>query len=161
MQMTRLGRFVFVAQWFAAVLLPLFVVLGRGLVGADLGWMAVIGIIYGAFVILLLLVPPLVTLFDREVRAARAERSAFAITSIVLWAAIVVTGLSIPDSGDSGHLDSALMTWTGMSYEVSTSIFAIASAVVGVAYLIAFILAIVGIVRGSSARADAALQPGG
>jgi predicted RND superfamily exporter protein len=161
MQMTRLGRFVFVAQWFAAVLLPLFVVLGRGLVGADLGWMAVIGIIYGAFVILLLLVPPLVTLFDREVRAARAERSGFAITSIVLWAAIVVTGLSIPDSGDSGHLDSALMTWTGMSYEVSTSIFAIASAVVGVAYLIAFILAIVGIVRGSSARADAALQPGG
>jgi hypothetical protein len=157
MQMTRLGRFVFVAQWFAAVVMPVFVFLGRGLVGAEIGWMVVIGMIYGIFVILLLLVPPLITLFDREVRAERTERTAFAITSIVLWAGLVLTGLSIPDSGDSGHLDSALMTWFGMPYEASTVIFTFASAIVGLSYLLTFVLAIIGIVRGSSARADAML----
>ena len=39
------GRATFVAQWVLAVLLPAFVVVGRGLVGAELGWMAVIGLV--------------------------------------------------------------------------------------------------------------------
>src|SRR4051794_13060529 len=106
MEITPFGRFVFVAQWFAAVLLPAFVFLGRGFVGAEIGWMGVIGIVYGVFLILLMLVPPLITLLDREVRADRAERRAFAVASVVLWVSLIAAGVSIPDSGDSGHLDS-------------------------------------------------------
>lgn len=47
MQIVESGRWVRIAQWVLAVLLPVFVVVGRGLVGAELGWMAVVGIVYG------------------------------------------------------------------------------------------------------------------
>jgi len=157
MQIARLGRFVFVAQWFAALLLPLFVFLGRGAVGGELGWMALIGIVYGVFVILLLLVPPLITLFDREVRAERAERTVFAGASIALWVSLVIVGLSIPDSGDSGHLDSAISNWFGVPYEASTVVFGLFAALAGLTYFVTFILAIAGIAAGSSPRATTAL----
>ena len=47
MQFASSGRIVVIAQWVLAVLLPAFVFLGRGFVGAELGWMAVIGVVYG------------------------------------------------------------------------------------------------------------------
>ncbi|WP_426322565.1 hypothetical protein [Microbacterium sp. E-13] len=148
MRIARSGRFVFVAQWVAAVVLPVFFFLGRGLVGAELGWMGIIGIVYGIFVVALLVVPPLLTVFDRESRRARATRQAYDVSSFVLWCAFLLAALTVPDSGDSGHLDSAFTTWFGISYEVSQAVFAVAAAVIGLAYLAAFILAIAGIVRG-------------
>ncbi|WP_106815458.1 hypothetical protein [Microbacterium timonense] len=148
MRIARSGRFVFVAQWVAAVVLPVFFFLGRGLVGAELGWMAILGIVYGLAVVALLLVPPLLTLFDREGRRARATRFAYDIATFVMWGAILLASLTVPDAGDSGHVDSAFMNWFGLSYEASEAVFATAAGIIGLAYLATFVLAIAGIVRG-------------
>lgn len=147
MQIAGSGRFFFILQWVAAVMLPAFVFLGRGFVGAELGWMAIIGIVYGIFVILLMLVPAILTLFDRDVRKARATRTAYGIATLVLWIALVLAGLTIPDSGDSGHLRSAFSVWFGMSYEASSAVFSVAFAVAVAAWVASVVLAIVGIVR--------------
>ena len=147
MHIARSGRFVFVAQWVAAVLLPVFFFLGRGLVGADLGWMAVLGVVYGILAVVVMLLPPVMTLFDRTVRRGKATRFGYDIASFVLWAAFIVAALTVPDSGDSGHLDSALTAWTGMSYETSQAIFTVAAAVIGLAYLATVVLGIIGITR--------------
>jgi predicted RND superfamily exporter protein len=149
MRIARSGRFVFIGQWVAAVLLPVFFFLGRGLVGAELGWMAIIGIVYGLLVVAILLLPPIMTLFDRTVRRQKQTRLAYDVATFVLWAAFLVAALSVPDSGDSGHLDSALTRWTGgaITYEASSGIFAVAAFVVGLAYLATVVLAIIGIAR--------------
>ena len=142
------GRFVFIAQWVLAVLLPIFFFLGRAWVGADVGWLGIVGIVYGIFTILVLLVPPLLTLFDPEARKRRATRLGYDVATILLWITLVVGALTVPDSGDSGHLDSALSTWTGISYETSEALFYGTAVILGLAYLAAFVLAVVGIVRG-------------
>ena len=149
MRIARSGRFVFVAQWVAAVLLPVFFFLGRGLVGAELGWMAIIGVVYGLLAVVVLLLPPVMTLFDRTVRRGKATRFAYDIASFVLWGAFLVAALSVPDSGDSGHLDSALTTWTGggITYETSEAVFAVAATVIGLAYLATVVLGVIGITR--------------
>jgi hypothetical protein len=149
MHIARSGRFVFIAQWVAAVLLPVFFFLGRGLVGAELGWMSVLGVVYGLFVIVVLVLPPVMTLFDRTVRRGKATRFGYDIASMALWVAFIVASLAVPDSGDSGHLDSALTTWTGggITYEASTMIFNVAAFVIGLAYLATLVLGIMGITR--------------
>jgi hypothetical protein len=149
MQIARTGRFVFVAQWVAAVLLPLFFFFGRGFVGAELGWMAIVGIVYGILAVIVLILPPVMTLFDRTVRRGRATRLAYDVGSFVLWGSLLAAALTVPDSGDSGHLNSALTIWTGgaVTYEASQAIFAVASVVTGLAYLAVLIAAIIGIVR--------------
>lgn len=151
MRFAGTGRFVWVAQWVFGALLPVFFFLGRGWIGADIGWLAIVGILYGVLTILALCVPPLLTMFDPEARKKRSTRVGYDIASIVLWLSIIVGALTVPDSGDSGHLDSALSTWTGMSYETSAVIFYGTAVVIGLAYLAAFVLAIVGIVRGRQA----------
>ena len=45
MQITVRHRWVNVWQWILAVVLPAFVIVGRALLGAELGWMAVVGIV--------------------------------------------------------------------------------------------------------------------
>ncbi|WP_243075784.1 hypothetical protein [Microbacterium sp. SS28] len=148
MRFAASGRFVFLAQWVFGVLLPIFFFLGRGWVGADIGYLAIVGVLYGVLTILALLVPPLLTRFDPEARARKSTRLGYDIATIVLWLTLVLGALTVPDSGDSGHLDSALTTWTGISYETSAAIFYGAAVVMGLAYLAAFVLSIVGIVRG-------------
>lgn len=149
------GRFTVVGQWVLAVLLPAFVYVGRALVGAELGWMAVIGIaVYGLPTILLLMLPPVVTLFDRTTRPARTVRRPYAIATWVQWGALVVAGLTIPDAGDSGHLRSALSRWTGLSYEVSETVFYVAFGVLVVAWVTALAAALAGVAV--SRRAPAA-----
>ncbi|MFH8251089.1 hypothetical protein ACH3VR_12035 [Microbacterium sp. B2969] len=148
MRFAGTGRFVFIAQWVLGVLLPIFFFLGRGVVGAELGWLAIVGIVYGILVIFVLLVPPLLTLFDTQSRRARKTRLAYDIPTIVLWVGLLLGALTVPDSGDSGHLDSALSTWTGISYETSQAIFYIAATIIGLAYLAQVVTSIMGIVRG-------------
>ena len=149
MQIARTGRFVFVAQWVAAVLLPLFFFLGRGLVGAQIGWMGIIGIVYGLLVVAILLVPPIMTLFDRTVRREKTTRFGYDVSTFVLWGAFLLASLTVPDSGDSGHLDSAVTTWSGgaISYETSEAIFTVAAIVIGLAYLAIVVFAVLGIAR--------------
>ena len=97
----------------------------------------------------MLLLPPVMTLFDRTVRRGKATRFGYDISSFVLWAALLLGALTVPDSGDSGHLDSALTTWTGgaITYEASEAIFTVAAAVIGLAYLATLVFAIIGIAR--------------
>ena len=149
MHIARSGRFVFIAQWVAAVLLPLFFFLGRGLVGAQIGWLGVLGIVYGLLVVAILLVPPIMTLFDRTVRRQKQTRFGYDVSTFVLWGAFLLASVTVPDSGDSGHLDSALTTWTGgaISYETSQAVFAVAATLIGLAYLATAVFAIIGIAR--------------
>lgn len=158
MNLSRSGRFVFVAQWVFAVLLPVFFFIGRGFVGAEMGWLAVIGVVYGLVVIVVLLLPPVLTLCDREVRRARRTRTAYDVASWVLWAAFVVAALTVPDAGDGGHLDTALTTWTGGAVDdaASTAIYSATAWVIGLAYLATFVIALVGIARVRKAAQDAA-----
>ena len=149
MRIARSGRFVFVAQWVAAVLLPLFFFLGRGLVGAEIGWTGIVGVVYGLVVVAILLVPPIMTLFDRTVRREKETRFGYDISSFVLWAAFVLAALTVPDSDDSGPLDSAVTTWSGggISSETSEAVFGVAAALIGLAYLAAVVFGIIGIAR--------------
>ena len=150
MKIAGTGRFVFVAQWVAAVVLPAFFFVGRAFVGAEAGWLAVLGIVYGIFLILILLVPPLITLFDRPVRTGRRTRRVYDIASFVLWGSIVLAGLTVPDAGDGPSLDSALTVWTGgaIGQDASAVIFSIAGAIAGLAYLGTLVFAIAGVVKG-------------
>ena len=145
----RSGRFVFVAQWVFAVLLPIFFFIGRGLVGAQLGWLSVLGVIYGFFVIVLLLVPPIMTLFDRTVRRQKRTRWGYALSTIVLWAALTIAALAVPDAGDGPPLDAALTVWTGgaISQDAAGSIFAVFAIITALAFVTAFSFALAGIVR--------------
>lgn len=147
------GRFVYYAQWPVAVFLPVFFFIGRGFVGAEIGWLGFFGIVYGLIVMAVLLVPPVLTVFDREVRRARATRVAYDIASAVLWLGIVLGGLTVPDAGDSGQLDTALMTWFGISAPTSAAIFAISVGLTGLSYLATFAIAIMGIARARRAAA--------
>ena len=149
MQIAGSGRFVFIAQWVAAVVLPAFFFIGREFIGGKVGWLGVIGIVYGVVIILFLLIPPILTLFDRDVRKAKATRRAYDIASFVLWGGFLLGGISVPDAGDSGHLPTAITTWTGgaIGDEASTVIFTVAAAIILLAYLAVFVIAIVGIVR--------------
>ncbi|WP_439591037.1 hypothetical protein [Microbacterium sp.] len=149
MRIAGTGRFVFITQWVAAVVLPAFFFVGRAFVGADAGWLAVIGVVYGFFLILLMLLPPLLTVFDRDVRARKATRHWYDIATFVLWGAFLVASLTVPDAGDSGSVNTALTNWTGgaVSNDAAAVICGIAGIVIGIAYLATFVLAIMGIVR--------------
>lgn len=154
MRITSSGRFVFRAQWVLPVLLTLFLLFGRGLVGSPLGWMAFIGIWIAFPLLIAMYVPPLLTLADREVRAAGATRRAYSIASWVLWVALVVTALTVVDGGDSGEVGSALTVWTGeaLSSEVSMTLMIVGGLVSLTALAVTFVLAILGIVRSRSAH---------
>lgn len=153
MRIEGTGRFVFWGQWPAALFLPVFFFIGRGYVGAEVGWLGFFGIVYGLIVIAVLLVPPALTLFDREVRRARATRLGYDIATAVLWLALVVAGLTVPDAGDSGPLDSAFTTWFGISAQASAAVFAVAAGATGLAYLAALVTAGMGIAHDRRARA--------
>ncbi len=150
MQLLHSGRAIVILQWVLAVVLPAFVAIGRGFVGAQLGWMAVFGVFYGPILIVALLVPPILVLFDRPARHGRTVRRHYATATIVLWIALVVAGLSIPDAGDSGSVPTALSTWTGMSDEASGAIFTVAAVIAVLSWGVALVMAIVGIRRGRS-----------
>lgn len=132
------GRYVFWSQWVLAVFLPFWIFVGRGFLGAGLGWVGFLGLASGWILIVLLLVPPVLTLLDAPVRRARATRTWYDIATALLWLGLLVAGLSIPDSGDSGDLDTVFMLWFGASEAVSAVVFAIAAS----ASLIAWIAAV-------------------
>jgi hypothetical protein len=150
MRISSAGRFVFIAQWVLAVVLPVWLFLGRGLLGAELGWLVVLGLLYGIVVIAALLLPPLLTLFDRTVRARAAARTGYAVSSFVLWGGFLVASLGVPDASDApGGLRPALTVWTGgaISIDSATAVFGAASVIIGLAYVATLVLAVAGIFR--------------
>jgi hypothetical protein len=149
------GPFVFYGQWPMALFVPLFLFIGRSSVGAEVGWLGLIGLAYGWSMILLLLVPAVLTLFDRVVRRERATRMGYDIATALLWLVLIVAAIAVPDSSDSGHLDSALTVWTGgdVTRTASTVVFAVALAGAVIAYLAALVFAVRGIIASRHAAA--------
>lgn len=146
MQIAVRHRWVNVWQWILAVVLPAFVIVGRALLGAELGWMAVVGIVvYAAPTVLALLLPPVLTRFDRQAREAGGVRRTYAISCFVLWGGLFLAGLSIPDSGDNGHLRSVVSRWFGVSYEVSEVVFYVALMAAVIAWAVSLAVAASGI----------------
>ncbi len=147
MQIRAEYRWVALWQWILAILLPAFVLVGRSLLGAELGWMAVVGlVVYAAPTVLALLLPPVLTGFDRLAQEARGVRRTYAIACFVQWGGLVLAGLTIPDSGDSGHLLSVLSRWFGLSYDASTVVFYVALMAVVIAWVIGLAVAGSGVV---------------
>lgn len=139
------GRFVRIFQWIAPVVLVVFVLFGRALFGAPLGWMAAIGLFIAPFVIIAMYIPPIIGLFDREAKAARSTRVFYDVTSYVLWAAMLLMGLSLVDGGDSGDVGSVLTTW-GLPDPVAEGMFVgalIFSILAWIATLVAAIASVV------------------
>ncbi|RLK46611.1 hypothetical protein [Microbacterium telephonicum] len=148
MRIASFGRPVFVLQWVLAVLLPIWVFLGRGFVGAEMGWMGVLGFLYGPIVILLLLLPPVLALFDPIARRGRTVRVIYGIAMIVQWVALLLVSITIPDAGDGGPLRPALAVWTGMSPEAVVPFFTAGMLIASAAWFATLAVAVAGILRG-------------
>lgn len=149
MHITRAGRVVYVGQWIAAIVLPAWFFFGRGLVGAEIGLPLWALLVYGIVVVAVFLVPSVITLFDREVRGEGATRLGYSVASWVLWIAVLLAALVVPDQADGAPLDSALTAWTddALTQQASDVIFVVLAGLIGLAYLAVFILAIVGVTR--------------
>ncbi|WP_345800836.1 hypothetical protein AAIB33_15385 [Microbacterium sp. AZCO] len=145
MRIARSGRFVFVAQWVAAALLPVVFFFGESwLMAEDPSFRSD----YAVYSIPVLLIPPVLTLLDGEGRRERSTRVGYDAASVVLWCAIVLGGLTFP-LADNGVRDSAIMNTFGISYDAGPSpAFLFAVGLIGVAYLAQLVLAVMGIVRG-------------
>jgi len=151
MDLAPTGRTVFVAQWALALALPMWIFLGRVLVGSEVGWMVVFGLIYGPIIVLLLLIPPIVALFDGEARRARSVRRAYAIASAVVWIALFLCGLALPDGGDDAPYPSALSRWFGLSDDASTVALLVLLLIALGGWIAALVTAALGIARSRSA----------
>ena len=149
METTRVGRIVFTGQWLAAVLIPLSITLGRLLIGADAGLFAVAGTAFhGIPAVILLLIPAFITLADSDVRAARSTRRAYSVIALIAWGLALVATITVPDSGATELLPSALVNWTagGVSIETSATIAGLAILGLFICWLLQVILAIAGAV---------------
>lgn len=145
------GRFVRIFQWIAPVVLVAFVLFGRALFGAPLGWMAAIGLFIAPFVILGMYIPPIVVVFDRDAKAARSTRVFYDVASYVLWAALIVLGLALVDGGDSGDVGSVLTTW-GVPDAVTGVLAAVAALATILGWIAALVAAIVSVVESRRLR---------
>ena len=150
MHIARSGRFVFVAQWVTIVLLPVFFFLGRGLVGAELGWLAVLGVVYGL-------------VDDHRARAAAGHDAVRPDGAPRQGDPVRVRHLELRAVGrlpprrahrprsrrQRATSTPALTAWTGgaITQETSEAIFTVAAAVIGLAYLATLVFAIIGIAR--------------
>lgn len=154
MKPTSLGRFVFIVQWIAPILLPIWIIFGRIVIGSPMGWMMVIGVIYGGFLLVGLFVPAILTLFDRDVRRAASTRRAYSISALVTWFALLLVGVTLPDGGDSGEVGSALTVWTGgaISSDTTSVLTGLLVVIVLVGLVAMVVTAIVGIVRAHRTR---------
>lgn len=154
MRIASFGRPVFVLQWVFAVLLPIWVFLGRGFVGAEMGWLSVLGFVYGPVVIVLLLLPPALALFDPIARQGKTVRVIYGIAMIVQWIGLILVGLTIPDAGDGGPLSPALAVWMGVPPEVVSPFFTAAMLITSAAWFVTLATAISGILRGRREARD-------
>lgn len=140
MEPSRVGRFVYLAQWWFAVLLPCFFFWGRAMFGSTVGWLTVVGSVFIIPLIVIALIPPLVTRADRRGRAARSTSRGYAISSIVGWVGGVVAGLGIRDGGDTGGSGSAF-TFFGMNAYASSVIALVGVVLAGLGWIASIIWA--------------------
>lgn len=143
-----LSRLVFYGQWPAAVLLPLFYVVGRVWIGAGGGWSVVLGVILGPIVVLLLLIPPMLTLVDPATRAARATRGTYTRLTLLLWVLGAFSVITKSDQADGAKEDSALSAWTAIPVSTTDSLQAIATTGFWIVWAVLLVVAAAGIRSG-------------
>lgn len=151
------GRFVRVFHWIAPVALPLLLVFGRGLFGAPMGWMTLIGIFVGPVVLIAMYVAPIIVLFDRDAKAGRSTRLFYNIASWVTWGALLVMTFTLVDGGDAPPFGSALSAWGVLSSSASSDVFAVALAIALLGWVGTITTAIIGVVV-SRTPADSTAQ---
>ncbi|MGO2747592.1 hypothetical protein [Microbacterium sp.] len=146
------GRFVRIFQWIAPVLLPLLVLFGRGIIGAPMGWMTLIGGFFAPFVVIAMYFAPIIVVFDRDAKAARSTRLFYDIASWVTWAALLVMMFTLVDGGDAPPFGSAVSAWGWMSSDASSIISGVAVLIAALGWLATLATAIVGVVSSRSSR---------
>lgn len=151
------GRFVRVFQWIAPVLLPLLVLFGRGVLGAPMGWMTLIGMFAAPVVIIAMYIPPIIVAFDRDAKAGRSTRRGYNIASWVVWGALLMMMLTLTDGGDSPPFGSALSSWGLANNAVIGALFAAALLAVFIGWIAALVYAIAGVV---ASRSEVQVAPG-
>lgn len=147
---TAAGAVAFWGGWAAIVVVPLYLVVGRALLGSDLGWLSVIVVVFSWIVVPALVLLPALTLFDPPVRRSRSARTVYSYASFTLWTGVFIFGIAIVDnSSDGGGAQSALMRWTrgAISADVSQSIADNAAWILTLAYLVTLAAAVLGIVQ--------------
>lgn len=162
MQSSLSGRVAFIAQWIVPVVFTFFLFWGRAFVGAELGWLSVVGILFAIVMVVLLYIAPVLTIFDRDVRPTGTARSSYAMVSLLLWIALFVMAISVPDQADGPPLPTALTVWThgGISVEMSSFIFTLAFVFGAIMWVATITLAIMGIVRSRRPQGTAVPRPG-
>src|SRR5690606_24755753 len=146
------NRFVRVFRWIAPVLLPAFAVLGPGLLGAPMGWLAMIGLVLSPVVILAMYVPAVVFVFDKDAAAAKASRLAYDIPNYVLWIAFIVMGFTMQDGGDDGVYGSVLSEWGVLGDDATVAAFNVALSIAAVAWVGTLIAAIACVMHSRAER---------
>lgn len=141
------NRFVRVFQWIAPVLLVGFVLFGRGLLGAPLGWMAAIGLFIAPVVTIAMYISAIVFVFDRDAAAAKTSRLAYDVPSYLLWAALIAMGFTLQDGGDDGVYGSVLSQWGVLSDDATVTAFTVAMVIAVLAWVGTLIAAIVCVVH--------------
>ena len=141
------NRFVRIFQWIAPVLLPGFVLFGRGLLGAPLGWMAAIGLFVAPVVTIAMYVSAIVFVFDRDAAAAKTSRLAYDVPSYLLWVALIAMGFTLQDGGDDGVYGSVLSEWGVLSDDATVALFTVAMTIAALAWLGTLVAAIVCVVH--------------
>jgi len=146
------GRFVRIFHWIAPVLLPFFLVFGRGFFGAPLGWMAAIGLFVGPFLVIGMYIAPIIVVFDRDAKAARSTRTLYAAASWVTWAALLVMVFTLEDGGDAPPFGSVLSTWGWVNSEAAAGIFMFAALIAFLGWLGTIVTASIGVAQSRSSR---------
>lgn len=103
--------------WLAPLLLYVFFVFGRVLLGGQVGWMSVIAVLWAPIILPSIFAAALINLGDRPARRARSVRKAVAGTGIVWWLLALVYCFVVPDGGDNDPWSSAFSEWTGGTEE--------------------------------------------
>lgn len=153
MGFARSGRVVAVLQWFLALVMPFFSVFGRMLFTGELGWLGLFGIVFSPIAAILLLVPPILTRFDREATRRRSVRTAYVWGSIAIWVALFAIALTAPDSGGTRPMLSPLQMLTDLGPDVAMASTIGLGALAAAGWLLAIVIAIAGIAQ--SRRVDA------
>lgn len=139
------GRIVYRGQWFAAFVIPFMLIIGRTWLGADGGWLVVLGIVlYGPVATFILLMPAGLTLLDGQVRRARVTTPPYTRATLVLWALSVVMILTITDQADGAETDSMLSAWTDGGFSISTSetVFTVALVATLITWVVLMVVAV-------------------
>lgn len=162
MQRSLSGRIVFIVQWIAPVVLTFFLFWGRAFVGAELGWMSVVGVVFAVLMLIALYIAPVLTVFDRDVRPTATARASYTFVNYLLWGGLFVMAITIPDAADGPPLPGALTVWTrgGVGIEMSSFLFTLAFVFTAIMWVTTITLAILGIVRSRRPQGTAVPRPG-